>query len=827
MPVKNNDFGYLIRLEDIEDKIANADDQLRDSVPGLSIQNGDKPIELNVIQRYIRPNEALLLHIVVSGIGLVTTCIDSNSWALNFTTLDQPEIKQLIIDEKLLSASVHGTHEPSSTLDANFPAESSYRLYKLFFGGVEACLTNKTHILLATDADFFALPWNALLTEAPPQDHEFHLREAPWLPKSYALSLLPSVQSIYQLRATLPQSQAQQAFLGVGDPEFGNSKHLTSLALASLYSSRGVANKAAIRDLPKLPDSGDELRVVANALGASTDNLLLGSGATERALRQRPLNDYRVISFATHAIVAGEIEGVTEPALVLTPGQEDSNTQNDGLLTASEIANLTLDANLVILSACNTAASDGHVSGRGLSGLANAFFFAGARAVAVTQWAVFSSVAQKLGAGLVSRSVNSAAVGVSEGLREAMMDYIESAKEDYLANPRFWGAFIIAGDGAVRPLDRSAQNGDANDTIVLEWDRVMPEPADSEIYGIANNPHSDTLYTIGMEKPPVNKTRAGAYFAQIPLDGNVQVIERDRDLAASGVVSLADKIGVLGFLARGDKSSSAAFRLLDQNGQRRWQHVEDGPSWSFPVSMIKAFSGYILISIETNFSGPSTLIVTSVSDQGDTLMQQRIAISIGPKSFSSKHVVLDASGNLVIAIGGSVLASSPAQANPSWTNPQTGTRRICTTAPEASEIFEVDVRSLVLNARKTIPNVSIASLELSDGHLYAAGSAVGNCRLTKRANFAEIGPGYELRTIFESKNVNSLEVHDLKITSNGVVLLAGTTRTFLPTAPTVAVMSPEELKNYKFTDAWDDSFWEQTESHGIGFILARIQLPSA
>ena len=207
-----------------------------------------------------------------------------------------------------------------------------------------------------------------------------------------------------------------------------------------------------------MPESADELRVVANSLGASAESLLLGAGATERALRQHPLNDYRVISFATHAIVAGEIEGVTEPALVLTPGKEGSNSQNDGLLTASEIANLTLDANLVILSACNTAASDGHASGRGLSGLANAFFFAGARAVAVTQWAVFSgrrSTTWRRPSFSISKI---RAVGVSEGLREAMVDYILSAKEDYLANPRFWGPFIIAGDGAVRPLDGASEN---------------------------------------------------------------------------------------------------------------------------------------------------------------------------------------------------------------------------------------------------------------------------------------------------------------------------------------------------------------------------------
>ena len=589
----------------------------------------------------------------------------------------------------------------------------------------------------------------------------------------------------------------------------------TEIALSKLFSSRGVANKAAIADLPRLPDSADELRVVADALGASTESLLLGSDATERAIRQHSLNDYRVISFATHAVVAGEVEGVTEPALVLTPGHGDFNSKNDGLLTAGEIANLTLDANLIILSACNTAASDGFASGRGLSGLANAFFFAGARAVAVTQWVVFSSAAQKLGAGLISRSVKSSAAGVAEGLREAMLDYIASAKEDYLANPRFWGAFIIAGDGAVRPLEGIAENASLDDAIGLEWERQTPEPTDFEIFGIARS-RAETFYSIGIEKPPLNEEPAGSYLARIFSNGTIEILERYRDLGAWDIVAIGNDIGVLGYAAKANQSS-AIFRLLDENGQRRWQHVEEGPSSNFPVSMIETPVGFVLVSIETDFSRLSTLIVTAVSDQGDTLVQRRYALSIRPELFSSKQVILNASGNLVIAIGGDFLALSSAQGTPIWMNPQTGTKRVCHT-PAASEIFEVNARSLDLNTRRTIQNISIVSLKLQDERLYAAGSIVTNCQVIKRASFVELSPGYELRTIFESNNVNSLEVHDLQIIKGRIVLLAGTTRTFLPTALTVEVKSLEQLKNYK-VDPWDVSSWEKSEDNPAAFVL--------
>jgi hypothetical protein len=162
-PVHNNDFGFLIRLEDIEDKIANANDQLRHSVPDSPDESTDDPKGLHAIQKLIKPNEALLLHVFVGGIGLVTTCVDSSNWTFDFAAFDQPQLMQMIIDEKLVSAAVHGTHEPSALLDSSFPAESSHRLYRLLFGGAEACLKGKTHILLATDADLFALPWNAFV----------------------------------------------------------------------------------------------------------------------------------------------------------------------------------------------------------------------------------------------------------------------------------------------------------------------------------------------------------------------------------------------------------------------------------------------------------------------------------------------------------------------------------------------------------------------------------------------------------------------------------------------------------------------------------------
>ena len=326
------------------------------------------------------------------------------------------------------------------------------------------------------------------------------------------------------------------------------------------------------------------------------------------------------ISFATHAVVAGEIDGTTEPALVLSPGEGEQTQKNDGLLTATEIANLALDANLVILSACNTAAPDGRASGRGLSGLADAFFFAGARALAVTQWAVFSDAAKQIGAGLVSRPLRSRGVGVAEGLRQTMVEYVSAAKEDHLAHPRFWAAFMIAGDGAVKPLDGAAAIDDDPGPIKLEWEHVTPDAADAGFVGLVKSARS--LYAIGMQRPPVGDKAAGSYFARVQVGKTIEAIDRDPQTAAISVVAVGDDVALLGFVPSRTKPS-AVFRLLDKDGRERWRHVSDSEMSSFPVSVLRSAKGFILVSTEYDGSPSSALILTLLSEHGTTETQRR------------------------------------------------------------------------------------------------------------------------------------------------------------------------------------------------------------
>jgi hypothetical protein len=135
---------------------------------------------------------------------------------------------------------------------------------------------------------------------------------------------------------------------------------------------------AELAALPRLPDTAGEVLEIAQALGAAREDVFLGAAASEKNVRGRDLSRDRVVTFATHRLVPGDVEGLTQPALALA-APEAADKDDDGLLMASEILRLRLDADWVVLSTCNTAAG-ASAGAEAVSGLGRAFFYAGARA---------------------------------------------------------------------------------------------------------------------------------------------------------------------------------------------------------------------------------------------------------------------------------------------------------------------------------------------------------------------------------------------------------------------------------------------------------------
>jgi CHAT domain-containing protein len=206
------------------------------------------------------------------------------------------------------------------------------------------------------------------------------------------------------------------------------------------YYRNGLADAREVRSLVPLPDTADELRAIAKVLGAPPDAVNLGQAASEAKLKSTPLDTYRVVQFATHGLVAGDLSGLSEAALVLTPPDVPTEL-DDGLLTASEIATLKLNADWVVLSACNTAAGAAE-NADALSGLARAFIYAGARALLVSHWPVYSEAATTLTTTTFANLTANARIGRAEALRRAMLGLVAEGKP-----PGYWAPFIIVGEG--------------------------------------------------------------------------------------------------------------------------------------------------------------------------------------------------------------------------------------------------------------------------------------------------------------------------------------------------------------------------------------------
>jgi CHAT domain-containing protein len=292
-------------------------------------------------------------------------------------------------------------------------------------------------------------------------------KTVPWLMTQVAIAQLPSVTALASLRKLPPGDPSRRAFIGFGDPLFSRKQAAEAgvkVADARL-STRGVfrlrsaphtehLDSAGLALLPRLPDTNDEIREIGRVLGADpAQDIYLQARATEKAVLEADLRGRRVVMFATHGLVPGDLDGLTEPALALT-SPEVVEGGGDGFLTMDKVLSLKLNADWVVLSACNTAAGEGAGS-EAVSGLGRAFFYAGARALLVSNWPVETVAARKLMTDLFRRQAADAGITKAEALRDSMLDLMggpgavdpKSGKPDYsYAHPLFWAPFVVVGD---------------------------------------------------------------------------------------------------------------------------------------------------------------------------------------------------------------------------------------------------------------------------------------------------------------------------------------------------------------------------------------------
>lgn len=344
-----------------------------------------------------------------------------------------------------------------------FDIERSYTLYRSLFGAVDAGLAGVTHLVVVPTGALSSLPLGLLVTQNAKEGAKRDYANAQWLLRRTAISEVPSARAFIAQRETGAAPAAARPLLAVANPNFGGRAAqpgkpggtVASLtALDNQCRDDGPVPPQLLRALAPLPDTADEVRRVAAILHADNGSILMGSDATEPRFRGMALDQYRVLYFATHGLLPTALRCQSEPALVLSPPAVPATTRDaDGVLDASEVAQLRLNADLVVLSACNTATAGGQFGGESLSGLAGAFFHAGARSILASHWEVPSAQTVQLMTGMFERLGPNLSGSIAESLRQSQLAI--AAKPD-TAHPFFWAAFTLIGDGGT-PARRNAE----------------------------------------------------------------------------------------------------------------------------------------------------------------------------------------------------------------------------------------------------------------------------------------------------------------------------------------------------------------------------------
>jgi len=435
------------KLTDIDEEIQNYENSIYKNKSNLI----DSYIaDLDEIQKVLHNDDVILSSSIAENHSYVWL-ITKDGIYRDKSSLNTSEIKT--ISENLLSSL-----EPSSS--AQFSVYDSSSLYDFLIAPFEKQLKGKDRIIFIPDSNLSNIPLSVLVTDIT-ESNKVNIKsnELPnlrgfssnqisnnnqhnlsFLIENYSITVIPSYYSFLEL-SKISKSSLQNftSFLGVGNPILrGNNQNLSKGFIRSSGSIRGNLLNS-IKKLAPLPETALELEEISKMFQKS--ELLLADKATEISIYNKDLTNFDVISFATHALVSNEIKNVYEPALVLTPVDE-LNKSNDGLLTASEVSKLDLDADIVVLSACNTASSINSSSGEGLTGLANSFFEAGAKSLFVSYWSVISDAAKEITTNIFSQKNNSRSFAHKH--RESVIKLLNSS--DLLkSNPKYWAPFSVIG----------------------------------------------------------------------------------------------------------------------------------------------------------------------------------------------------------------------------------------------------------------------------------------------------------------------------------------------------------------------------------------------
>jgi CHAT domain-containing protein len=419
-----------------------------------------KPVTLEQARRVLAPGEAMISFYGTDDRTFVWVVPQSGEARFHVAALGAAERNRIVAHLR------RALDIDDWSLD-RFPAfdvDTAHKLYSTLLAPLETAWGSARSLLIVPHGSLGQLPFGVLVTKpgavaAGGVQFEGY-RSTAWFLERAAITQLPSVNTLVALRSVARASAPAKPFIGFGDPVFGAQQVAAAVATRSAVRTRSAplaarnAMSAKLAELIQLPDTAEELGSIAKALGAPQEDLYLGVRASEGSVKSTNLSDRRVVAFATHGLVPGELDGLTQPALALSNPAVTGEKDADGLLAMDEILGLKLNADWVVLSACNSGSASG-ANEEAVSGLGRAFFYAGARALLVSNWPVETVSAKLLTTDIFRRQATDAKLARAEALRQSMRQLMQneaardgSGKPMYsYAHPAFWAAFSLVGDG--------------------------------------------------------------------------------------------------------------------------------------------------------------------------------------------------------------------------------------------------------------------------------------------------------------------------------------------------------------------------------------------
>lgn len=418
------------------------------------------PTNMQAIAKVLLPGESYVSILPMPN-GILVMGVNAQGQEKMFiSSLSPGDLKDMVTQVR---KTMEFTDKLGSDALPAYRFDLSYKLYQEILAPMASITAGPGLMLASVSGDLASIPLGMLTTKPFTPNKSTvafaSYRQASWLVMEKDIAYAPSATALVSLRTAKSKQVAELPFVGFGDPDFSlTGKPPVDASSMSVRSSQNLERIAdqdllvsdpmpdTIPTIPALPETRQEVTEISLMFGADPQkSLYLGERASRSNALKQDLSRYRVVAFATHGLIPGDVPGLSQPALAMS-----TRDPSGYLLTSQDILGMKLDAEWVILSACNSGAGDGAGSDA-LTGLGRSFFYAGSKSIYVTQWPVESESAKQL----VTKTLTyyqKEGLGRAVAANKSSRDLLSTGTmrmagtEFSFAHPAFWAPYIVVGE---------------------------------------------------------------------------------------------------------------------------------------------------------------------------------------------------------------------------------------------------------------------------------------------------------------------------------------------------------------------------------------------